>query len=188
MTLSIEDIEDGVFDWMKACSGLDEANILHSHQDGMDPADTLYMTITLWNEGDTLGMYPEQGMSEAGEPTQIEHWRIEGTIDTYGPGARQLMVDIKSKHLLPSYYQILQDAGLHGDLEGLTFLPAQKARGWEEHAQTNLIIRLRSDSVDEGAPDSEGTPTPLGYFESISYSGPDAEPHPIPETVITQPE
>ncbi len=188
MSLSIEDVEDGVFDWLRACSGLNEADISHSHQDGADPASDTYLIITLFNAADTLGMHPEQSINDDGEPTQIEHWRIEGTIDSHGPGARQLMMDIKTKHLLPSYYQILQDAGLHGDIGKPLFIPGQKAKGWEEHAQADLIIRLRSDSVDEGAPDSEGTPQPLGYYTHMSYSGPDAEPHPIPETVITQPD
>lgn len=188
MIIDLEAIEDGVFDWLKACSGLSDDNISHSHLDGNDPAGEPYLTITLWDSGDTLGMHPEQSINEDGEPTQIEHWRIEGTIDTWGVGARQLMLTIKSNHLLPSYYQILQNADLDGDIRGMLFIPGLKSRGWEEHAQATLIIRLRTDSTDEGAPDSEGAPQPLGYFESISYSAPEAEPHPLTETVIEQAE
>lgn len=185
MTLNVTAFEDAVHAWVKACSGLADNKVIFSHQDAPDPRPP-YITITTIEDADTLGMYPEQGMNEDGEVTSLEHWRIEGCVEAWGTGARQALLTFKAKAYLPTFYALLQTANIAAHLGDLTFLPAVKTQQWEEHAKIPVLFHYSNgDTVDDGAPDGDGTPQPLGYFDQVEYSGPDITPHPIPSTTVT---
>jgi hypothetical protein len=189
MTIDLASLEDAARAWLLAASGLPDERVIFSHQDGQDPGGGAYMVIEVWESGDTLGMYPEQGVNSSGQGTQTEHWRVEGTVSVHGPGARHALITAKSRSLLPSYYARIHDLGIDGELDGeIAHIPENKARGWEEQAQIGLILRLRTGTIDTGAPDPEGTPAPLAWFDRATYSGPDMAPRPIPPTTITHPE
>lgn len=195
MTIDLASLEDAAWAWIHAASGLPESRVIFSHQDGPDPDEDPdadggpYVVLEVWESGDTLGMLPEQKTDAQGRANQIEHWRIEGTVSAFGPGARQVLITIKSRHLLPSYYAKIHTLGIDGELTGeLAHIPENKARGWEEQAQIGLILRKREGTIDTGAPDDEGASTPLPWFDRATYSGPAFLPRPIPPTTITRPE
>lgn len=189
MSIDLASLEDAARAWLMAASGLPEELVIFSHQDGPDPQGGAYLVLEVWESGDTLGMLPEQKTNEDGQVEQIEHWRIEGTVSIFGPGARQLLITTQSRSLLPSYYARIHTLGIDGELDGaIAHIPAVKARGWEEQAQCGLILRLRDGTLDTGAPDPEtGEPAPPTWFDRVTISGP-SMPRPIPPTTITRPE
>jgi hypothetical protein len=181
MALTIETLEDAVHAWVLEVSGLPEARVIFSHQDGPEPATAPYLTITVAESFETLGMYPEELVNGSGVAYTVEHWRIEGSLDAWGAGARQLIATVKSKCLLPSFYKLLSDLGIDADPGGLTFIPAVKNRGWEEHAKLEMIFRLRDQTTtDTGAAEQ------VGYFETIGYTLPDLDPHPVDDPITVE--
>lgn len=183
MALLLTTLEDTAHAWVVSASGLAADQVIHSHQDGPDPVG-LFITITALEDAHTEGLWPEEFMNDSGVPFTREHWRVAGCIDAYGTGARQLLADFKSKCLLPTHYGLLAAQKIEADPGGLTFIPAIKSHGWEEHAKLDMVWRLADGSTtDPGTVDPDtDDPIPVAYFDTVSYSGPDMDPHPIPVT------
>lgn len=182
--LSLETIEDTVQAWAVAASGLDDAHVIFSHQDGPDPSGGPFITINVMEDSDTLGMYPEQKINGSGVPYTIEHWRLDGMIEAFGPGARQVLLNLKSKGYLESFYNLLLAQGIDLDFDKVTSMPNTKNRSWEEHAQLPIIIRVGDSTTTDTGLDGE---TPPPYATQLTYTGPDVEPHPIASTTVTAP-
>lgn len=187
MAFNLEVFKDAAWDWIRAASGLPPEQVIFAHQDAPEPVGD-YITITIIEDADTLGQKPEEGVNELGQVYTKEHWRIEGNFQIWGDNAQQLMLVMKPKLLLPSYYKILTDAGFGAHYGRAQFFPGLKTHQWEDSMKLDVVWVTGASSVDTGAPDESGTPQPIGYFDSVEYSGPEMEPRPVPSAIVTAPQ
>lgn len=188
--LDLEALENAVRDWVKTASGLDDDHVIFTHQDGPDPDEVdggPYITILAFDDGSTLGMYPEEKTGADGVPYTIEHWRIDGQIEAYGPGAKQILLNFKSKCLLPTFYDPLTAAGIAADPDTrINSLPNPKGRQWEEHAKLEVVFRLRDGTTEDRGEDDLSPPA---WADRLSYTGPEMAPRPITNPItITNPD
>lgn len=176
--MNVATIEAAILEWIRAASGLNDQHVIMSHQDCTDPSG-LYITLDL-EDADTLGMFPEQYFNSSGLMAERAHWRFEASIEAWRSGAYQLLITTKSKMLLGSVYQILQDAGISADLRVVQSLPSLRGGQWEDHAKLSVVFH----HGEVATADPDIGEDPVGYFTAITYEGPEMDPHPISETTI----
>jgi len=158
----IDTIEAIACGWIIAASGLDDQHVIMSHQDCPDPQG-VYITLELMESGDTLGMNPEQFVDpDTGIAYEIGHWRFEGTIDAYRAGAYGVLTKTRSKLLLPSFYETLNNAGISAHLGNVESTPNLLNREWEQHASMPIIMHYVANPVDDSGD--------IGYFEHVGVT------------------
>lgn len=174
------EIETAVHAWIVRCSGLDAEKVIFSHQNAPNPTGN-YITITLALDAGTVGMAPESGSDEDGNPTETAQWRFEGVIEAYRDGCFALLMATKSKMFLPSYYTPLEDSEVSAQINGdILHLPTMPNQAWEEHAKLDILFHAGGIVTTDTGEGSE----PVGWFNKVSFSM-DEPDRPVPPTTIT---
>lgn len=143
------DVQDAIYNWLSA--ELAPSTVMFADQDAPQPAVRPYATIKVLNVN-RIGNNDIQGAPDGtGIATIKGHREATVSIQTFGPGAIQLLVDAQDSLNKWSVQQALRESGniVFVSDEGIVNVSDLLETEIEERAALDMIFRYATESTDD---------------------------------------